>query len=54
MFIIIIYDDDLAQGFVVELGDGLVHNTITGYVNRLTTLVAFYIFHQRFSHSHNC
>ena len=38
MFIIIIYVDGLAWGFVVELGGGLVHNTIIGYVNKLATL----------------
>ena len=54
MFIIIIYGDGLAQGFVVELGDGLVvHNTMTGYVNKLTTLIALSYLIQRFSQSHN-
>ena len=48
------YGDGLAQGFVVVFGGGLVHNTMTGYANKLTTLVEFYIFHQRFSYSHNC
>ena len=41
MFITIIYGDGLAQGFVMELGGGLVvHNTLIGRVNKLTTLVA--------------
>ena len=30
----------VAQGFVVELGDGLMHIIIIGCVNKLTTLVA--------------
>ena len=34
------YGDGVAQRFVVELGSGLVHITIIGYVNKLTTLVA--------------
>ena len=34
------FGDGVAQGFVVELGGGLVHITIIGYVNKLTTLVA--------------
>ena len=34
------YGYGVAEGFVVELGDGLVHITIIGYVNRPTTLVA--------------
>ena len=34
------YGDGVAQGCVVELGGGLVHITIIGYVNKLTTLVA--------------
>ena len=33
------YGDGVAQGFVVELGGGLVHITIIGYVIKLTTLV---------------
>ena len=33
------YGDGVAQGFVAEFG-GLVHITIIGYVNKLTTLVA--------------
>ena len=31
------YGDCVAQGFVVELGGGLVHIIIIGYVNKLTT-----------------
>ena len=39
----VIYDDGIAQGFVVELGGGLVmHDTMIGYVNKLITLVALY------------
>ena len=34
------YGDGVAQGFVVELGGGMVHITIIGCVNKLTTLVA--------------
>ena len=34
------YGNGVAQGFVVELGGGLVHITIIGCVNKLTTLVA--------------
>ena len=34
------HDDGVAQRFVVELGGGLVHITIIGSVNKLTTLVA--------------
>ena len=34
------YGDCVAQGFVVELGGGLVHITIIRYVNKLTVLVA--------------
>ena len=33
------HGDGVAQGFAVELGGGLVHITIIGYVNILTTLV---------------
>ena len=36
------YGDGVAQGFVVELGGGLVHITIIGYVNKLATLVALF------------
>ena len=36
------YGDGVAQGFVVELGGGLVHITTIGYVNKLTTLVALF------------
>ena len=36
------HDDGVAQGFVVELGGGLVHITIFGCVNKLTTLVALF------------
>ena len=36
------YGDGVAQGFVVELGGGLVHITIIGCVNKLTTLVALF------------
>ena len=38
------YGDGVALGFVVELGGGLVHITIIGYVNKLTTLVALFYF----------
>ena len=34
------YGYGVAQGFVVELGGGLVHIIIIGCVNKLTTLVA--------------
>ena len=34
------YGYGVAQGFVVELGGGLMHIIIIGYVNKLTTLVA--------------
>ena len=34
------HGDDVAQGFVVELGGGLEHIIIIGYVNKLITLVA--------------
>ena len=34
------YGDGVAQGFVVELGGGLMHIIITGCVKKLTTLVA--------------
>ena len=45
IFIIIIFGDGLAQGLLVEFGGGLVvHNTIIGYVNKLTTLVALLYF----------
>ena len=33
------YGDGVAQGFVVELGGGLVHIIVIGCVNKLTTLV---------------
>ena len=36
------YGDGVAQGFVVELGGGLVHITIIGCVNKRTTLVALF------------
>ena len=36
------YGDGVAQGFVVELGGGLVHINIIGCVNKLTTLVALF------------
>ena len=36
------YGDGVSQGFVVELGGGLVHITIIGYVNKLATLVALF------------
>ena len=49
MFIIVIYGDGRAQSFVVEPDGGLVvHNTIIGYVNKLTTLVALLYFHLGF------
>ena len=34
------YDYSVAQGFVVELGGGLMHIIIIWCVNKLTTLVA--------------
>ena len=34
------YGDGVAQGFVGELGGGLMHIIIIGCVNKLTTLVA--------------
>ena len=34
------YGYGVAQGFVVELGGGLMHMIIIGCVNKLTTLVA--------------
>ena len=34
------HGDGVGQGFVVELGGGLVHITIIWCVNKLTTLVA--------------
>ena len=34
------YGYGVAQGFVVELGGGLMHIIIIGSVNKLTTLVA--------------
>ena len=43
-YIIIIYGDGFPQGFIWELVGDLVHNTIIGYVNKLTALAAFYIF----------
>ena len=36
------YGDGVAQGFVVELGGGLVHITIIGLVDKLTTLIALF------------
>ena len=36
------HGDGVVQGFVIELGDKLVHITIIGYVNKLTTLVALF------------
>ena len=36
------YGDGVAQGFVVELGGGLVYITTIGCVNKLTTLVALF------------
>ena len=36
------HGDGVAQGFVVELGGGLVHIIIIGCVNELTTLVALF------------
>ena len=36
------YGDGVAQGFVVELGCGLVHITIIECVNKLATLVALF------------
>ena len=42
------YGDGVAQVFVVELGGGLVHITILGFVNKLTTLVALFYFSSGF------
>ena len=36
------HGDGIAQGFVVELGGWMVHVTIIGCVNKLTTLVALF------------
>ena len=42
------HGDGAAQGFVVELGGGLVHIIIIGCVNELTTLVALFSFSSGF------
>ena len=54
MLIIIIYGDGLAQRFVVELDGGLVmDDTIIGYVNKLTTIVALLQFSSEVFTIHN-
>ena len=43
MLIIIVYGDGLAQGFVLGICGGLVHNTIIGYANKLRTVIIYFI-----------